>query len=283
LRAFEAVARSGSFRGAAAALNVTPSAISHQIRTLEDLLQVSLFDRTTRRVRLTASGEAYLPAVREGLDILGAATEAVTRRPWPRRLTVSAAPSFAVGWLMPRLPRLQLIHPTLEVRLAPTPEVVDLRASDVDVAIRYTTRPVFRGLTAHRLFGEPLTAVCSPALVAAGLRRVEDLAQARVIQTPHRQGHWKTWLTAAGCPDLRPQDELWVEVDTIAIEAALDSLGVALLADHLARRYIEDGRLVAPFAHVVDSTGAYYLLYPPEREDDPVVALFRDWLLGLLA
>jgi len=284
LEAFAAAAETGSFREAAERLHVTASAVSHRIKTLEDLLGVALFARTTRRVILTPAGEAYLLPVREALGSLAQATAAL-RQAAPRpRLTVSAAPSFAISWLMPRLPRFQVAHPEIEVRLEPSVGLADLWGSDIDVAIRHTGRPHFPGLTAHRLLGEPLTAVCTPDYAARHVQRPEDLPRARLIHCPHRFGQWRTWLAAAGldAPACEDQPAISVEYDSVAVGAALDGLGVALVAEPFVRRELDEGRLVAPLGFAAETHQAYYLLHVPERTDDPPVAAFRDWLLAEL-
>ncbi|MCH8518053.1 MAG: LysR family transcriptional regulator, partial [Cyclobacteriaceae bacterium] len=138
LRAFEAAARLGSFQKAAEELNVTPPAISHQVRVLEEYLDVTLFHREARRVRLTEQGEMYLAAVSEGLHRIAAATRLLLKATEKRPLTVSSAPSFACGWLVPRLVDFHTRHPDVEVRLDTSVQLVDLLRSDIDVAIRYT-------------------------------------------------------------------------------------------------------------------------------------------------
>lgn len=278
LQAFVAAATTTSFRDAAERLNVTPSAISHRIRLLEDLLDTPLFVRTTRQVTLTAAGEAYLPAVRDALERLEVATTRVMTRPRRQRLTISAAPSFAMNWLMPRIPRFQVAHPDIEVRLDPETGLVDLLASDVDVAIRHTAYPHRPGLTVHHLFDEPMIVVCAPRL-AEPLRTVDDLATARLIQTISRHGQWDSWVQAAG-GSFTPEVSLTVEFDSVAEEAAIDGLGVALIAEPFVRRSLSEGRLVAPFGYAHETREAYHLLYPQTREDDPAIVAFRDWLLA---
>lgn len=283
LRAFEACAATGSFRGAAERLHVTPSAISHQIRQLEDVLGVALFERTTRRVRLTQAGEGYVPAVREALQLLEAATDRLMAQRGRRRLTVSAAPSYVMGWLMPRLPRFQIAHPDIELRLDMSVHYVDLRASDVDLALRYSAAGSFPGLIAHHLFDEEMVAVCR-ADVAAGLPEPQDLRRGRLIEVSYRPGQWRLWFAAAGVAGPAPEPALSVDYDTVAVEAALDGLGVALVPDALVRRHRADGRLVVPFPQRIGGVhGGCHLVYPEERRADPAIAAFRAWIVAELA
>lgn len=284
LRAFEACAATASFRAAAERLNVTPSAVSHQIRQLEALVGVALFQRTTRHVRLTPAGEAYLPAVREALQLLEAATERLRQHRGRRRLTVSVAPSYAIGWLMPRLPRFQVAHPDIELRLDISVEVVDLRASDIDAALRYSAGASFRGLIAHHLFDEDMAAVCRPDR-AAVLSAPADLEDAPLVEVSYRGGQWRQWFAAAGVREPAPPPVLTVDYDTVAVEAALDGLGVALVPQPLVWRHLADGRLARlfPDVHLGGAHSACHLVYPDERRDDPAIAAFRTWITAELA
>lgn len=283
LRAFEAAASTGSFREAAERLNVTASAISHQIKALEDELGVTLFRRGTRQVTLTEDGHAYLGPVREALDRLAEATERIARRRGRKRLTISAAPSFAITWLMPRLPAFQLAHPDLEVRLDASVTIVDLWHSDVDVAVRYTGRPHFPGLKAHCLMQERLVPVCSPDFLRQKSGATpEDLTGMRLIHSLARLGEWRAWLASAGLEEVDAEAGLTVENDSLAIEAAMAGLGLALVVEPIVRRHLAEGRLVTPFPVEVVRDQAYYLVYPEERENEARVAAFRDWLLAEL-
>lgn len=282
LRTFEACAGAGSFRGAADRLHVTPSAVSHQIRQLEDVLGVALFERTTRRVRLTAAGEGYLPPVREALRLIEAATDRLLRQRNRRRLTVSAAPSYAMGWLMPRLPRFQMAHPDIELRLDMSIDYADLRASDVDVALRQSVGGSFPGLVAHHLFAEDLVVVCRPE-AARRLDRPEALLGEALVEVSYRPGQWRQWFAAAGLREAAPEPAFSVYYDTAAVETALDGLGVALVPDPLVRRHVAEGRLASPFAvRLGGAQGACHLVYPEERRDDPAVVAFRDWVAAEL-
>ncbi|MCF8480847.1 MAG: LysR family transcriptional regulator [Rhodospirillum sp.] len=284
LRAFEACATIGTFRGAADRLNVTPSAISHQIRQLEEVLGVALFERSTRRVRLTAAGEGYLPSVREALRLIEAATASLTRHADQRRLTVSAAPSHAMGWLMPRIPRFQMTYPEVELRLDMSIDWVDLRATDVDVALRYSASGHFPGLIAHHLFDEVIVPVCRPDLFAEGDSGPEALLALPLVEVSYRSGQWSHWCLAAGVEDPAPDPGLVVDYDTVAVEAALDGLGVALVPRALVTRHVAIGRLRIPFPVRLEGVhGACHLVYPAERRDDPDIARFHAWLKAELA
>jgi LysR family glycine cleavage system transcriptional activator len=279
LRTFEAAARHGSFKKAAAVLHITPSAVSHQIKSLEDLLGVALFRRATRQVRLTDQGRAYLPAVREALDLLREATNRVTAKPDKAVLNISAAPSFAVGWLMPRLSAFQVAHPEIETRLSAQIETVDFEDSDIDLAIRHTAKVETPGLVAHRLMEEELIPVASPQLLAQQpLEAVADLAKVQLIHSVPRMGRWRSWLRAMGADKVDAESGPKFDHDAMAVQAALSAMGVAIVNRGLVAKQLADGTLVAPFPHDLHSDLAFWLVYPKHRGDDPAIRAFRDWL-----
>lgn len=283
LRAFEAAARFESFNRAAGELHVTPSAVSHQIRTLEAFLGVALFRRGAREVRLTEAGRGFLPPVRDALEQIAGAAAHVTRRSETGTLVVSAAPSFAINWLVPRLAEFHTAHPEIEVRLDTSVELVDFRASDVDVCVRYTARPHFEGLRAHLLLHEELVPVCSPRQAEGRLRAPADLAGMRLLHSRSRTGQWRAWLAAAGVDHIPADRGPRFPDDAHAVEAAASGLGVALANPAVIERHLAEGRVVAPFEMGYCSDAGYYIVYPESAERDPRIAAFRDWLLGVVA
>lgn len=283
LRVFEAAARFESFNRAAGRLHVTPSAVSHQIRTLEEFLGVALFRRSARAVRLTEAGRAFLPPVRDALEQIGTAAEHLMRRSESPALLLSVAPEFAIGWLVPRLTDFYAAHPEIEVRLDTSIELIDFRASDVDAAIRHTPDPRYEGLVAHPLVREELVPVCSPGMVERGLREPADLARFTLLHSRSRAGQWQNWLRLAGVPDLVGGGRQRFPSDAVALEAAASGLGVALANRVLVQRQLAEGRLVAPFEAGYRSDYGYYLVYPESSADDARIVAFRDWLLGVVA
>jgi LysR family glycine cleavage system transcriptional activator len=279
LRTFEAAARHGSFKKAAEVLHMTPSAVSHQIKSLEELLGVALFRRATRKVHLTDRGRAYLPPVREALDLLREATERVTAKPDKAVLNISAAPSFAVGWLMPRLSAFQVAHPEIETRLNASIEMVDFADSDIDLAIRHTAKVDTPGLAAHRLMEEELIPVASPQLLERQpLETPNDLAKVQLIHSVPRMGRWRSWLRAMGADKVDAESGPKFDHDAMAVQAALSGMGVAIVNRGLVAKQLGDGTLVAPFPHDLHSDLAFWLVYPRTRGDDPAIRAFRDWL-----
>jgi LysR family glycine cleavage system transcriptional activator len=242
---------------------------------------VALFRRATRKVQLTDQGRAYLPAVREALELLREATERVTAKPRKAVLNISAAPSFAVGWLMPRLSAFQVAHPEIETRLSAQIETVDLRDSDIDFAIRHTARVDAPGLVAHRLMEEELIPVVSPQLLARQpLMTPDDLAKVQLIHSVPRMGRWRSWLRAMGATQVDAEAGPKFDHDAMAVQAALSAMGVAIVNRGLVEEQLADGTLVAPFPHDLHSDLAFWLVYLKSRAGDAAILAFRDWLLA---
>jgi LysR family glycine cleavage system transcriptional activator len=285
LRAFEAAARLMSFTHAAAELNVTQTAISHQIRRLEEQLGVRLFIRQNRSLALTREAEDYLPAIRAAFDDLRRATARLLRAERDTQLIVSTTASLATKWLVSRVAAFQDANPGIEVRITTSSHLVDFRREAVDVAVRYGLG-VWPGLRAHWLMAERLFPVCSPALLnrATPLRRPEDLANHTLLHTTVWRDDWRLWLTAAGLPQaIAARRGLTFDLGFMAIQAAVEGLGVALGRAHLVEADIEAGRLVAPFAMELPQDAGYYVVTPEATADAVKIALFRDWLIASAA
>jgi LysR family transcriptional regulator, glycine cleavage system transcriptional activator len=282
LRAFEAAARHLSFTRAAAELNVTQTAISHQIRRLEEQLGLRLFLRRNRALELTPAGQSYLPAVRAAFADLRQATERLRRRDRDEQLVVSTTASLAAKWLLPRVGTFQEAHPGLEVRLTASTHLVDFRREEVDMAVRYG-RGHWPGLRADWLMAEDIFPVCSPALLAGRkpLRRPEDLAEHTLLHATISREDWQLWLTAAGLPTaIASKRGLSFDQSFMAIEAAVDGLGVALGRTPVVEADIAAGRLVIPFDLALPAEAGYYIVAPEETAQSPKITLFRDWLLA---
>jgi LysR family transcriptional regulator, glycine cleavage system transcriptional activator len=285
LRAFEAAARHLSFTRAAAELNVTQTAISHQIRRLEAQLGLRLFERRNRSLALTREAAAFLPAVRSAFEDLRLATERLRRRDRDTLLTVSTTASLAAKWLLARVAAFRETHPALDVRISASTHLVDFRREDVDMAVRYG-HGNWPGLRADWLMPGDIFPVCSPKLLAGArpLRRPEDLAQHTLIHNSALPEEWQLWLTAAGLPvALARRPSLIVDQSFMALQAAIDGMGVALGQTHVVEADLAAGRLVAPFALTLPAAAGFYIVAPRETADLPKIALFRDWLLAAVA
>jgi len=281
LRAFEAAARHLSFTRAAQELNVTQTAVSHQIRRLEEQLGKRLFLRRNRALALTRDGADYLPAIRSAFDELRRATARLQRPDRDGLLTVSTTASLAAKWLVTRVAGFQDAHPGIEVRITTSAHLVDFSREEVDMAVRYG-RGNWPGLRTDWLMAEDIFPVCSPALMqgAKPLRRPEDLAHHTLLHTTTGREDWQLWLTAAGLPvSLALRRGLNFDQTFMALQAAMDGLGVALGRARLVDADIAAGRLVVPFDVVLPTDAGYYIVAPEETADQSKIARFRDWLI----
>ena len=284
LRAFEAAGRHLSFTKAASELNVTPAAIGHQIKALEARLEVPLFRRMTRALRLTDAGQAALPTVSEGFDRLAQGVEQLRAHGERGLLTISVSPSFGAMWLVPRLEHFRRLHPEIEIRIDGTDRRVDLARDDADVALRYGPGG-YKGVQVDWLFGQVNTPVCSPAFLSGEhpLRRPEDLRHHTLLHIDWKdaEASWRMWLLAAGLHDIDPARGPRFTMETMAVQAALDGQGVALVGDLLVADELATSRLVRPFDPSLSTplTFSYYLLSAKGSAKQPKVAAFRDWLL----
>ena len=280
LRAFEAAARHLSFTRAATELNVTQTAISHQIRRLETQLGLRLFHRRNRALALTPEAQAYLPAVRAAFEDLRQATERLRRMDRGELLTVSTMASLAAKWLVQRVATFQAAHPGIEVRISTSTHLVDFRREEVDMAVRYG-KGNWPGVRAEWLMAEDIFPVCSPKLMAGEkpLRKPEDLAQHTLLHATTLREDWQLWLTAAGLSTALAQRRgLTFDQSFMAIQAAIEGLGVALGRTRFVEADIAAGRLVMPFDIKLPAAAGFYVVAPEETADTPKVRLFRDWL-----
>ncbi|MGF7146484.1 LysR family glycine cleavage system transcriptional activator [Sphingomonas zeicaulis] len=280
LRAFEAAARHGSFKQAADELAVTPTAISHQIRTLEAHIATRLFDRRVRKVVLTEAGQLLYPVLRDGFDAFDAALGGLAQQNRRGRVTISATTAFTAHWLVPRIARFQQAHPGIELRLQSSEDVAALGAGGVDIAIRYGRGP-YPGLAAEPLFADRFAPVASPRL---RLGTPADLAQAPLIHFDWRRPDpgnptWATWFAAAGLAEPAAAAALRFSDENLAIQAAVTGRGVALLSLALVAEEIADGALVQPFGPVLDGL-TYHLVTTAPQPPEGAVAAAIAWLRG---
>ena len=286
LRAFESAARHLSFRVAAEELSVTQSAISHQVADLERRLGTKLFHRHSRRVALTAAGEVYQPFLREAFDRIAQGTAQVRALGEPSRdLDVQVYVTVAVRWLIPRLHSFTTAHPEVRVRFNTSHLDWEFDETAGDVAIVCTARPERPGLFAAHLFDAQLTPVCSPALVHGGLgmRQPADLVNHSLLRLYTAADEWPVWLSAAGVPTDVGHGGPHFDSYLLALEAAIDGQGVAIVPRFLAASDLRSGRLVAPFALEVPQPRRWYLVCRNDRRDDPRVSAFRNWLRSEIA
>lgn len=283
LRAFEAAARHLNFSRAADELSVTPGAVSQQIQNLEDYVGAALFKRTPKGLLLTDAAQTALPALREAFDRLAEAASLLTAAVDGRRLTLTAPPSFATKWLVPRLGAFEQAHPLVDVWLSAAIELVDLTAGEVDVAIRYGAGR-YPGLEVRRLFSEAVIPVASPEhLAVQPLNTPADLANHILLHdgSPDFDDScpdWSMWLAARGLKNIDGMRGPRFNQSSLVIEAAANGRGVALAKRTLAQADLEAGRLVAPLQIATAVDFAYYLVHPKAKGRLPQVKAFVSWI-----
>ncbi|GGI30152.1 transcriptional regulator [Bradyrhizobium guangdongense] len=281
LRAFEAAARHLSFTLAASELNVTQTAISHQIRRLEEELGIRLFIRQNRALALTPEARDYLPGVRAAFNDLRLATDRLLRKDDDRVLTVSTIASLAAKWLLPRLTDFQETHPGIDVRITTSTSLVDFQRDNVDAAIRYG-RGQWPGVRAEWLMADELFPVCSPSLLRSdkSLRTPEDLKDHVLLHT-NNSDDWRLWLTAAGLPaGISRQPGITFDMTFMTVQAAIDGMGVAMGRTSYVQDDIAKGRLVVPFKIALPADAGFYLVSPEGRREAPKLAAFRQWMVA---
>jgi DNA-binding transcriptional LysR family regulator len=283
VRGFEAAARTLSFTRAAEELAITQSAVSRQIRSLEEHLGVTLFARRPRSLALTEAGRTLLRAASDCLERLQEATDRLRAEAVTPHLTVTTTGGFASLWLIPRLRGFTARHPDVDVRISATYKTVSLERSLVDVAVRYV-REEDAPEGAVRLFGEELFPVCSPELVAEGahpLRSLGDLRHHALLHIDEAMGFldWGTWLEAHGHSGLEPAASIRFDSYEPMIQAALGGQGVAMGIGRLVGALLDQGRLVAPFAKTVSGGRAYVVIRSQTTGHRPHVEAFVAWLV----
>lgn len=286
LRAFECAARHLSFTRAAEELNVTQTAISHQIRRLEDELGVRLFMRLKDGLALTEEGNAYLPGIRSAFLELRYSTEKLLESSNNSVLTISTLVSVASKWLLPRLPSFREAHPEIDVRISASTEWVDFRKGGIDAAIRYGDGN-WPGLRADWLMADEIFPVCSPRLLTGDkpLNTPVDLAHHPLLQVSGVTANdWNDWLHAAGQPPLTAKGpRLTFDLAMMAVQAAIDGQGVCIGRSTYVDEDLRAGRLVAPFDLRLKSASGFYLVTPHDQAESKKIVAFRGWLSQVLA
>ena len=280
LKAFAAAGKHLNLSAAAKELFVTPSALSHQIRGLEDLLDTKLFIRTRHGLKLTETGRLILPGISNAFDQILDSMALLKSGKERQTLTVSMLSTFAMRWLIPRLSRFQQLHTNIDVRISTSVELVSFDRDDVDCAIRFGAGH-WPGLAATRLFTEQLTPVCSPQLASAKkpLNHPHNLEAFALLHARLRPDDWRIWLNSVGLNNFNTSHGQVYETRNFAIQAAVDGLGVAIVDPSLAASEIDSGRLIQPFKQTLTGENAYYLVYPETRSEDPFIIALQNWLL----
>jgi LysR family transcriptional regulator, glycine cleavage system transcriptional activator len=288
LLAFESAARHLSFTRAAQELSVTQTAISHQIKALEDRLEIKLFTRRRNTLALTPAATEYLRSVSEAISMLAIASDNTRKKKVNAVLVIACLPSYAVYCLIPRLPDFQRQHPDITVHLSTSPNFDEFESNAYDVAIRYGSGR-WSGMRADLLHGEEFFPVCAPQLLeqvgreGSEAERLARFVRIRTYFYSLYQDDWPAWLEAAGHSQVRFAGEAVFQLQLTSQTAAIEGVGLAIGRTPLVNRELERGTLVAPFGTRVTSNSSYFIASPTAKAKQRRVELFRQWALANLA
>ncbi len=286
LRVAESAARHANFTRAAEESCITPSAVSQQIKRLEDQLEFKIFNRQRNAVSLTPEGQEFILTVREALDQIIRTHGHISGRDESTVLKVSLLPTFAIRWLLPRLRDFQANYPELQIHVSHSYKAIDFEREDFDVAVRYGSGD-FQGLYEQLLFKEDLIPVCSPRLLAETLNghdpaelTPKDLARFTLLHSDTCTVNWRTWLERAGATDILDlSPHMYFDSCLMSFQAANAGLGFAVANRAYVAEDIDAGRLVAPFDLILPNENGWYLVCPEAHRDLPRVRAFETWLL----
>ncbi|MBW5438486.1 LysR family transcriptional regulator [Bradyrhizobium canariense] len=279
LTAFEAAARRGSITLAARELSLTQSAVSRQIKLLEQQLGVTLFARERQTIQLTAAGDAYAQEIREALRKISTASFNLRTNPRGGTLNLATLPTFGTRWLAPRLAKFLKQNPGVTINLATRLTYFDLRTETLDAAIHFGLRD-WPGVEMALLRSELIVPACSPELKRQyGFRMAGDLMKASLLSISTRPQAWDRWFSTQNIESEVGHVMYFDQFATVA-QAAMVGVGVALLPTFLIEDELASGKLVRAVDLAIESAERYYLVWPPERSNHPPLVAFRDWLLA---
>jgi LysR family transcriptional regulator, glycine cleavage system transcriptional activator len=281
LTAFEAAARLGSFRMAASELNITRSAVSHQVKALEQRMGVQLFKRDARRAELTQLGQAYYPPIRDAFDQIETHTRAARPATSDNELTIQVYVTVALKWLIPRLHDFERRYPDMKIRLSTSYFDWDFNEEHVDLGI-VLARNRKAGHHYQPLFRSLLTPICAPSL-AKTLREPEDLKKQKLLYVYTAEEDWNLWLDAMGIKGVKLSDRLAFDSYLLAQEAAAEGRGIAMTIGPFASEELKSGRLVQPFDSKIPHRLDWQLAYRSESRTRPKIARFENWLMKQIA
>jgi LysR family glycine cleavage system transcriptional activator len=282
LRAFDAAARFGRFREAAAALGISESAVSHQVKQLETFLGVSLFQRSGNAVSLTPTGAQYFDAIDPAFTRIREATEEIRGPSERSRVSLTLGATLATLWLIPRLQKLETLHPEVSLQLVTTERICDLRREQIHLGIRYGQAP-WAGVVAEHLLDEQAFPVCAPGYADPSLGAQEVMRRSRLIVNDTATTEWQAWAKAHGLKPPATRGSIVLHASDQVLGAALEGLGLAIGRRPLVNRWLDEGRLVAPFGAADLSGAAYFLVYPEDTELPVGARKVARWLRGIAA
>ncbi|SFJ35284.1 LysR family transcriptional regulator, glycine cleavage system transcriptional activator [Bosea sp. OK403] len=281
LTIFEASARHSSFTRAAEELNLSQSAVSKQVQSLETFLGLRLFERIRQRIVLTEAGQLYLARIREALEIMESATmEALAFQGGGGLLNIATLPTFGSRWLAPRIGRFQALYPNIALSLTVRTWPFDLVEENIDIAVYFGEKP-WPGGPSDFLMEEMVIPVCAPSRLSpkGPLSTVADLGQLALLHHRARPRAWKDWLQMAGGNEVNPFHGVRFEHFEMIIQAAVSGMGIAIVPRFMIEAELLDGRLITPFPQTMKSAESYYLVCPERKRSLPAVEAFRRWII----
>lgn len=285
LRAFERAARHVNFTKAADELFVTPGAVSRQIKLLEDVLGQQLFDRARGELKISPASQKYAAALSEAFEQIEKATKRFVDDHRDQPLRINCAMTFTLRWLVPRLPQYHRLYPESQIQLttALRPRLLHLiENGDIDVAVRLLEPGERSDFIVHRLASGDLVPVCSPAFLErlGGSLTLDMLARQTLLRSTARPSDWLDWLKAAGVTNVDAEKGLFFESASLAYQAAVEGMGIAIGKMALVSDDLASGRLIAPINIIHDNGSAYYFTYAKRLENDSRLIELREWVLG---
>ncbi len=279
LRVFEAAARNESFAIAADELSITASAVSHQVKSLEDYLNVKLFTRTKRRVEITPTGERYLQSIKESLNGIEVATQWITTHPNMGVVSINVAPNFLIRWLLPRLHRFQSVYPSIELQLSASNELIDLYENKTDMAI-FFGHGDWHDIEIELLSSVYLVPVCTNHILQDQypLKTPADLRHYPLIHVVKRLYEWPEWLQQQGVDYSGFSRGIQLSSSQLATAAARQDLGIALADKQLSAPEIDSGELIIPFDKTLDTRRGFYLAHNKNRAMTDAMTVFKQWV-----
>ncbi len=277
LRAFDKVAEHLSFTRAAEALHVTQSAVSQQVAQLEERVGKRLVERSGRSLRLTPHGELLAAACQRSFTTLERTLQRISRGGEGRALHLKLPPTFAMKWLMPRLPGFQVLHPQLELHISTSVHPVDFESEDVDIGMQRAAQPD-PGLHAIAVMEERGLLVCAPHLWGQRKAQLAELESMTLLHSANRPDDWPLWLKLVGAPALKPANQIEFSFSLLMDQAAIEGLGVCLAQPEFVQDDLSAGRLIAPFDQVVSTGRKHFIVCPDRLRHDPAVAQFFAWM-----
>ena len=280
LSTFETVARHLSFTNAAKELYVSQAAVSHQIRSLEENLGVELFHRDNRKIILTKEGEKLLPSVVSGLQGISDSLDNIRNYDYENNLVIGVGSSFSANWLVHHLGGFYQKFPDINLHLKISTNYPNFRNEGTDLAVVWG-KGDWKGLISEKLMAVEFTPVCSPELLkknSHSLKTPEDLIQFPLLDDSDYET-WQEWIEKAGISGKKFKRRLVIKDSNVLIRSALDGHGVALSAVGIVQEYLDSGELIRPFTLSINGGGFYYLIYPEKSKRNPMVKLFKNWLI----